>query len=281
MTNVGKNICSQHMNGTYLLLEANCQTMANLLAQRIALGSDPIAPYQTLSHYLVGGTSRKHLFALSEFDQARPTKLKSILRSESRDPMRDSSEGVIMESSSGNNPGNAANGGTSDDELIDLDEGKRPDGPLHVSEVRSNARFWARDSTSLGQTFTESPPFSLPEGYQEWAKSQRDCSNPERFPGPDSPSIKRIKDNVSNHLSGLVEYHRSIKGREEEIKLWHNPNIPEETRAKVMAQLTAEENDWLRKERVAKSALLVKPTINGQDSEDYQNPEDGWFTESN
>ena len=284
MTNVGKNVCSQHMNGTYVLLEANCQTLANLLAQRIAFGSDPMVPYQTISHYLGGGLSRKNLFALNEFDQARPTILDSILQRESRNPTRDSSEGVfveVVEPSSGNEPGNAANGETSDDELINLDEANRRDGPLHVSDVRSNARFWSHDSTSPGTKFTEAPPFSLPEGYREWAKSQRDCSVPERFPGPDSPYIKWLKDETSNYFSRKIEYQRSAQARDEEMKLWHNPNIPKETRAKVMAEFSTKENAWLRKERVAIMALGIKPTANGQDPKDYPDPEDGWHTEGN
>lgn len=283
MTSVGKNVCSQHMNGTYVLLEANCQTLANLLAQRIAFGSDPMVPYQTISHYLGGGLSRKNLFALNEFDQAGSTILKSITRRESRNPTRGSSEGVSVEvvEPSGNEPGNAANGGSSDDDLIDLDEGNRPDGPLHVSEVRSNARFWSRDSTSPGPKFEQPPPFSLPKGYQEWAKSRRDCSIPERFPGPDSPYIKFIKDETRNRFSGMVEYQRNVKAREEETKLWDNPNIPQETRAKVMAELATKENAWLRKKRGGFMDQILKSTTNGQDPKDDQNPEDGSYTEGN
>lgn len=109
------------MNGTYVLLEANCQTLANLLAQRIAFGSDPMVPYQTISHYLGGGLSRKNLFALNEFDQAGSKIMKSITLRKSRNPTRDSSG----ESIEVNEPGNAANGGTSDADWIDLDEANR------------------------------------------------------------------------------------------------------------------------------------------------------------
>ena len=284
MTIAGKSVCSQHMNGTYVLLEANCQTLANLLAQRIAIGSDLMVPYQTISHYLGGGLNRKYLFGLSEFDQIGPKRLKSILQPESRDPTRDSSLGVtakIAESPSGNDAGNAANDGTSYNQLIDLEEANRQDGPLHVGEVRSNARFWSRDPASSGPKPTEPPPFSLPEGYQEWAKSRRDCSVPERFPGPDSPFVKWIKDDTRNQFSKLVEYQQSVKTREEEMKLWDDPNIPKETRAKVMAEFSTKENDWLRKKRVATSALLVKSRTNSQDSKDCQNPEDDGSTDSN
>lgn len=284
MTNVGKNVCSRHMNGTYLLLEANCQTLANLLAQRIACGPDSMVPYHTISHYLGGGLSRKNLFALNEFDQAGSTILKSILVRESRNPTRDSSEGVsveIVKPSSGKEPGNAANRETSDDDLIDLDEANRPDGPLHVSEVRSNARFWSRDSTSPGPKFEQPPPFSLPEGYREWAKSRRDSSVPERFPGPDSPYIKFIKDESRNSFSRIVEYQRNVKAREEEMKLWHDPNIPEEKRAKVMKELATKENAWLRNERVAMRTSMIESTTNDQDSKDCQNPEDERYTEAN
>lgn len=299
MTDVGKNICSQNMNGTYVLLEANCQTLANLLAQRIAFGSDPMVPYQTISHYLGGGLSRKNLFALNEFDQARPRRLKSILLRETTGPRRDSSEGVLEEvvkPSSANEPANAANVQNSDDELIDLDEANRRDGPLHLSEVRSSARFYSHDSTSSGPKFTEPPPFSLGEGYHEWAKSQRDISErisgpespypvfekaPERFSGPDSPYIKWVKDESRNHFSRLVEYQRGCKAREEGMKLWHDPNIPEETRAKVMEESATKENQWIRKERVAMWASRNELTSDGQDLNDDQNPENNLDVEGN
>lgn len=252
------------MNGRYFLLEANCQTLTNLLAQRIAYGSDSMVPYQTISHYLGGGLSRKNLFAVNEFDQAGSTILNSILLRESRNPTKPSS---------GNEPGNAANGETSDDDLIDLDEADRPDGPLHVREVRSNARFWSRDSTAPGPEFEQPPPFSLPEGYQEWAKSRRDCSIPERFPGPDSPYVKFIKDDTRKRFSTMVEYQQNVKAREEEVKLWHDPSIPEETRAKVVAELATKENAWLRNERVAKTASIIKSTTNDRDSNRRQSAE--------
>lgn len=265
------------MNGTYVLLEANCQTLANLLAQRIAFGSDPMVPYQTISHYFGGGLSGKNLFALNEFDQAGPTILKSITLRESRNPTRDST-GVsveVAEPSSGNEPGNTANGGTSDADadLIDLDEANRPDGPLHVSEVRSNARFWSRDSASPDRKFEQPPPFSLPEGYHEWFKSRRDCSIPERFPGPDIPYIQFLKDESRDWFSGMVEYQQNVKAREEETKLWYNSNIPKETRAKVIAEDAMKENAWLRKERVARTASQVKFTTYDQDFKYCQNPE--------
>lgn len=269
------------MNGTYILLEANCQTLANLLAQRIASGPDPMVPYQTISHYLGGGLSGKNLFALNEFDQAGSKILKSLTLRESRNPTRDSSEGVSVEvakPSSGNESGKAANGGTSGDDLIDLDEANRPDGLLHVSEVRSNARFWSGNTTSPGPKFEEPPPFSLPEGYQEWAKSRRDCSIPERFPGLDSPYIKYVKDESRNWFLRSVEYQRNSKAREEEMKLWHDPNIPKETRANVMAEFAAKEKEWLRKQRVAMLASTIKSTTNDQDPKDYPSPEDGWYT---
>lgn len=261
------------MNGTYVLLEANCQTLANLLAQRIAFGSDPMVPYQTISHYLGGGLSQKNLFALNEFDQAGSTILRSITLRESRNPTRDSS-GVsveVVEPSSENEPGNAANGGTSDADLIDLDEANRPDGPLHVSEVRSNARFWSRDSASLDRKFEQPPPFSLPEGYHEWVKSRKDCSIPERFPGPDTPYIKFVKDESRNWFSRMVEYQQNVKAREEEMKLWYNSNIPKETRAKVIAEHAKKENAWLREERVARTASRIKFTTNDQDFNPEQN----------
>ena len=276
------------MNGTYVLLEANCQTLANLLAQRIAFGSDPMVPYQTISHYLGGRLSRNSLFALNEFDHVGSTRLKSITLRETRNPTRNSSEGGFMvaaEPSSGNEVGNAATSGTSDDGLIDLDEGNRPYGPLHVSEVRSNARFWSRDSTSPGPKLEQPPPFSLPEGYLEWAKSRKDCSIPERFPGPDSPYIKFVKDDIHGSFSRMVEYQRNVRSREEEMKLWLNPEIPEEKRAKVMAELASKETAFLRKRNAAIKAYMKTMTDN-QEPKDYQIYEDGspeadWYTEEN
>ena len=267
---------------TYVLLESNCQTLANLLAQRIALGSDPLVPYQTISHYLGGGLSRKNLYAVNEFDQARSTKLNSILLRESRYPTTHSSEGALAGArrpSYENQLGNAIDGGIAEDELIDLEGANRQNCPLNVSEVRSNARFWSRDPTSPGPDFAQPPPFSLPEGYTEWAKSRGDKPNLERFPGPDSPYTKWVKDESRNFFSRQVEYQRDVRAREEEMKLWDNSDIPEETRAKVYAELAMKENQWVRKVRVARSASRIAHTTDSQDPEMSQGRADNWYDE--
>ena len=257
------------MNGTYVLLESNCQTLANLLAQRIAFGPDPMVPFQTISHSVGGGLSRKKLHVLSDFDQAKPTRLNGKLLRGARDPMGESSEALLVADADppvGIDSGRAINSGGAEDELIDLDEIRRPAGPLRISEVRSNARFWSRDSLSPAPEYERPPPFSLPKGYREWAEKQDKTAGkpsdrlyfeqpPKRFPGPDSPYTKWHKDSVRDHFSRQVEYLRDAHTRAEEIEQWNNPNVPESTRAKVRAELVPKETEWLRKRSAAMANL--------------------------
>ena len=286
MTIAGKNLCSQQMNATYVLTEANCQTLVILLAQRIAFGPDPMMPYQTISHYLGGGLSRRSLFALTEFDRAQSQILNSITLRDSRKPTSNSSNDVfagVVGLSSGNGSKDAANGGTSNDGLIDLDKGIRPDGPLQVNEMRANAKFWSGDSRSPGPKYEPPPPISLPQGYREFAQSQKNRSSlkrtpgpdppifeqaPERFPGPLSPYIKWVKDECRNNFARRVEYQRNVGAREEEMKLWHDPAIPQEQKEKVYVDLAKKENAWLRKERVAILEQFKSGKINQDPKED-------------
>lgn len=273
------------MNGTYVLLEANCQTMANLLAQRIAFGPDPMVPYQTITHKLIGGLAGRSLSAVNGFDQAQSKVLNSILFQQARKAKEVSSTSVPSEASAApfeGVTGNIANESMREDELIDLDLGERPEGPLQVSEVRSNARFWSRDWDSPGPEFIKAPPVSLPEGYLEWAenKKNKNSSVPERFPGPDSPYIKWLKSSIEDSFTRNVKFQRDSKARAKEIELWDKPNISEETRSKTVAELAIKENEWLRKSRVAMMNYFMRPTISGSHSQiDDPNAEDSWDVE--
>ena len=246
------------MQDKYGVRDANCQTMVNLLVQRIAEGSTPYRPYRTLSHALGRGPTERKLFAISESDKTKPTKLIGKLTLEPPDWNKLHSKSL---------PSSPAKDLSANDkiELIDLDRAVRPGGPLEVDELRSSAHAWSRGPTSRAITeYKQPPPASLPPGYIEWMESQRSKAPttqhgadlffeapPPRFPGPTSDYIQYAKDEIAKHFENSIRRQRDSQVRDEAMKPWFDAGVPMVRREAKLKEREKLENNLMRQERVA------------------------------
>lgn len=70
---IARDVCKPKLGGRYNFFDANCQVMADLLAERIAASSTPYTPYRTLPR-VFGSESADRSPSTSSADIGRKSK---------------------------------------------------------------------------------------------------------------------------------------------------------------------------------------------------------------
>jgi hypothetical protein len=285
---IAKNICDEQMQKHYRVVNANCQTMVNLLKD-FTVVAGPFTPNKTLSHAIGHGPGMS-LFDVSEFANVRPVKMK-LTKTQIEPNWQD---GRALE-----NARNKRSFRTGDmNQFIDFSQARYSILEQNELDVRSNARFWAQphdeeedgalgeenralgeesgalgeENGALGEASTWTGPWrgsqhsliSIPDNANqpdprlvdpEFVESIRATLRPEQVAAADA-----LKGKFEEHYESLVSRVRDCSMRSQALAPYRASTVPAEKRIAKEKKLKILNGRLLRQHRAARQTEVKSTT---------------------
>lgn len=220
------------MFSTYHVINGNCQTLVNLLVQRIASG-DPYIPKSTASHIFSRGPSNKDLVGIWEADMAPSEKLRLIAKTQAANKVPWNTNQLEAPRQASFAIASSAMG------LVwDISQVKDRDDPLTLEEQRLNAYYL---SNPIDGGIEPPQEQSLRNGPSQVLYADVDIKD----------RIKAVEMSVKNSLEETFRRARGMNTLGASLAAYDDPKIPLERRDEMRKRLADLNSRYLRSKRAA------------------------------
>lgn len=239
---LAEDICKDHMFEKYQFLHGNCQTLVNLLVQKIANGQ-PYIPRKTASHLFGQGPSKKNLVDVWEADKAHAETLSLSVQT----PAAQSITWGIQQPATPIEQTFLIGKSNLGDEL-DFSEVKVRNEPLTLEEQRWNAYYL---SNRLGAESEQLPQQSALYGPSSVPYSDLDHQD----------KVAAFKASSEDHFNEVFRQARGFHTRAEGLAAYESPKINPARLEEKKSRLADLNTQYLRSKR---KAIVAKTSQSGR-----------------
>jgi hypothetical protein len=229
-----KDICKDNMFGKYHVIDVNCQTLVNLLIQRIATG-EPYTPKRTASHTFSAGPANKNLVGIWEADKTPAEKLRLKAETQTANQIAFNTQQPGVPAQQSFSIGRSAIGFE-----FDLSKANIGDHPLTLEEQRLNAYYL---SNPLDGNSGPPPPQEQNSGYVESQVSYSTLDMKGR--------AEAFKRSTEKHFQEVFTRARGLNSLAEGLTAYDDPKISLERREEKRKHLAELNSRYLRSKREA------------------------------
>ncbi|KUJ11669.1 uncharacterized protein LY89DRAFT_786552 [Mollisia scopiformis] len=227
-----KDICKDQMYSTYHVIKGNCQTLVNLLVQRIASG-DLYIPKSTASHIFSKGPSNANLVGIWEADMVPSERLRLMAKTRAASKVPWNTNQLEAPGEASFTLVQSAMG-----PLWNISQVKNRDDPLTLEEQRLNAYYLSNLIDGAVEPVQEQ---SLRTGRSPGLRSDIDIKE----------RIKAAEMSVKNSLEETFRRSRGMSTLGASLAVYDDPKIPLERREEMRKRLTDLNSRYLRSKRAA------------------------------